>query len=711
MAGQLYDFLYPNAVAIIGASKDPTKRGFRAIQTLLTEKFPGMIFPINPKEKDILGLTAYPDVASVPNRIDLALVCTPARTLPSVIKACGEKGIKGAVILAGGFSETGAEGKRLEDETVVVARQYGVRLVGPNTSGMFNTHKACNLVGFADLKRGSVGILSQSGNMALALVTEGQINGKIGFSTYIGVGNEADIQFHEYLDYFGADEDTHSLVVYVEGLKQGLAFLQAARRVTQKIPVVLYKSGKTAIGQSAAKSHTGALAGDYTVSRGVMQQAGITVVNRSDQILSIAEALALLPVPASKKVAILADGGGHATIAADALTESGMELPKLSRATQVKLASKLPPAAALNNPVDVAGGTDANPEVFADCARAMLQDDTVDALLMVGLFGGYKLRFSATLEALENQTAARLGNLVNEFGKPVILQSLYQPLHPESLVTLREAGVPVHSSIETAVQCLVSLAEYGVAKRRNAMTAMTDRIEPLPAAQNLLVACRRQGRTSLFEHEAKDFLKAYGVTIPPYVLAHTSQELRQASQAFGAAPMAMKVVAKDILHKSEAGGVKLNLIGESAVQKAYGEIMADARAYDPQAAIQGVLISPMADKGVEIIIGVTRDPQFGPVMMFGLGGIFVEVLKDVVFRALPLSAADAVEMLEAIKAKAMLTGVRGEPPVDKAALVDLMLRVSRACLAHPEIMELDLNPVVAYAEGYAIVDARMILTS
>jgi acetyltransferase len=361
--------------------------------------------------------------------------------------------------------------------------------------------------------------------------------------------------------------------------------------------------------------------------------------------------------------------------------------------------------------VDVAGGTDANPEVFADCARAMLQDDNVDALLIVGLFGGYKLRFSATLEALENQTAARLGNLVNEFGKPVILQSLYQPLHPESLVTLREAGVPVHSSIETAVQCLVSLAEYGVAKRRNATTAMTDQREPLTVAQDLLATCRQQGRTSLFEHEAKDFLTAYGVTVPPHVLVRTAQEVEQVSQSFGAASVAMKVVSKDILHKSEAGGVKLNLTGESAMQKACGDIWANAQAYDPQAAIEGVLISPMADKGVEIIIGVTRDPQFGPVMMFGLGGIFVEVLKDVVFRALPLSALDAAEMLEAIKAKAILTGVRGESPVDKAALVDLMLRVSCACLAHPEIMELDLNPVIAYAKGYAIVDARMILIS
>ncbi|NJN47921.1 MAG: hypothetical protein HC808_17190 [Candidatus Competibacteraceae bacterium] len=344
MSSALSEFLYPNSVAIVGASKDPTKRGFKAIQTLLTEKYPGMIFPIHPRETEILGLTAYSDVNAVPNRIDLALVCTPAHTVPDVIKSCGEKGIKGAVILAGGFSESGEVGQQLEQATVAMARQTGVRLVGPNTSGLFNTHKSCNLVGFSELKKGPIGILSQSGNMALALAIDGQINGHIGFSTYIGVGNEAEIEFDEYLDYFGNDENTQALAVYVEGFKQGRRFLAAARRVTQKIPVVLYKSGKTAVGQQAAKSHTGALAGNYAVSQGVMRQAGITVVSRADHILPLAEALALLPPPLqSKRVAILADGGGHATIAADALIERGMILPPLSEETRAKLAAKLPP--------------------------------------------------------------------------------------------------------------------------------------------------------------------------------------------------------------------------------------------------------------------------------------------------------------------------------------------------------------------------------
>ena len=707
---QSLDFLNPNSVAIIGASKDPTKRGFRAIQTLLQEKFAGAIFPINPKESEILGLPCHPDLASVPQEIDLALICTPARTLPAMVKACGEKGVKGAVVLAGGFSEAGEEGTRLEQEMVAAARQFGVRLVGPNTSGMFNTHKACNLVGFSNLEAGGIGILSQSGNMALSLVTEGQINGHMGFSTYIGVGNEADLQFSEYLDYFGDDEQTKVVIAYVEGLKNGHAFLESARRVCRIKPVVLYKSGRTEVGQSAAKSHTGALAGSYGVARGALQQAGVTVVSQSDQILSVAEALALLPPPPSKRIAILADGGGHATIAADALTEQGMTLPRLSQQTRERLAAILPPAAALANPVDVAGGTDANPEVFADCAEAILADPSVDALLIVGLFGGYAIRFSETLGPIESHTASRLGGMIERFGKPIMLQSLYAPMRTESLVTLRAAGVPVHESVERAVRCLVSLAEYGAARARIAAEQPAAAPAANTTASTVVSAARSEGRNSLLEHEAQALLKSYAITLPPSVLVSSPAELGQARDQLGEVPLAMKVVSRDILHKSDAGAVKLNVVGESEMSQAYAAIVKSSLAYRADADIKGVLVTPMARKGgVEMIIGVTRDPQFGPVMMFGLGGIFVEVLKDVVFRSLPLTAIDAAEMLDEIKAKAILGGVRGAPPVDRKALVDLMLRISQVCLAHPEIAELDLNPILGYADGYTLVDARMIL--
>jgi acetate---CoA ligase (ADP-forming) len=286
------------------------------------------------------------------------------------------KGAKGAVVLAGGFAEAGDDGRRLQDEMVRVAQNCNVRIVGPNTSGVFNTHKACNIVGFSNLKKGGIGLLSQSGNMALSLVTEAEANGHIGLSTYVGIGNESDIQFVEYLDYFAEDENTRAVVAYVEGMNNGRVFLDALRRMTRRKPVVLYKSGRTSAGRSSAKSHTGALAGDYAVSEGVLRQAGAVLARKSDEILSLGEALSLLKPLASRRVAVLADGGGHATIAADALSEQGLTLAVLSHETQQRLSAILPPSAAVANPVDVAGGTDANPAVFADCARILLEDPT-----------------------------------------------------------------------------------------------------------------------------------------------------------------------------------------------------------------------------------------------------------------------------------------------------------------------------------------------
>jgi Acyl-CoA synthetase (NDP forming) len=702
-------FLAPRSVAVVGASKDPTKRGYQALRYLIADQFEGGIFPIHPKETEILGIRAYPSVGAVPEAIDLALVCTPARTLPAVMEELGGKGVKGAIILAGGFSEAGAEGAQLEADTLATAEKYGVRIVGPNTSGVFNLHSRMNLVGMPDVRPGGLGIVSQSGNMALSIVTQGTASGHLGFSTYVGVGNQVDIRFNEYLQYLGEDAHTQVPVLYVEGFKHGRTFLDVARAVTQQKPVVVYKSGRTEAGQASAKSHTGALAGSYEMTVDLLRQVGVTVARQSDYVVPLAEALSLLPAPASNRVAILADGGGHATIAADSLIEAGVVMPPLGEETRRTLAEILPPAASLANPVDVAGGTDADPGVFADCASVILQDPNVDALLIVGLFGGYKLRFAESLGPIENETAIRLGALLRRFGKPIILQSLYASVKPEALQMLRGAGVPVHESIEIAVTCLAGLIGAGAARRRNAEHAPAAAGEAPEAAKAIVAGCRTAGRRALLEYEAVELLKAYGVPMLPYRLARREDDLAAAAAAFEGQPIAMKIVSKDILHKTDAGGVKLMLRREDTMRQAFREIIGSAHAYDAAAEIEGVLVVPMAPKGVEVIIGVSNDPIFGPVMMFGLGGVFVEILKDVVFRAIPITRADAFEMLDAIKAKKILAGARGAKPVDREALVDLMMKVSALVLAHPEITELDLNPVFAHDDGCTVVDARMIL--
>ena len=375
--------LNARSVAIIGASKNETKRGYQAIRTLLDEKYEGKIFPVNPKESSILGFHCFPSVGAIEEPVDLALVATPAATLPGVLEKCGEKGIRGAVILAGGFRETGADGRRLEDEVVATARRHGIRLIGPNTSGMMNLKIGLNLMGLRHAPKGDIALLSQSGNMALTLITEAQLKSRKGFSYYVGVGNEADIRFHEYLAFFRNDPETRAILMYVEGLRDGRSFLQQAYLTTGKKPVILLKGGRSATGKKSAGSHTGALAGMSEVALTAFARAGIIVVGDSDRLFPVAETLSALPPIKNNRVAILADGGGHATIAADILTDLGIRLPELGEKTREKLAKVLPPAASLRNPVDVAGGTDADPSIFADCARIILNDPQVGGLLVV----------------------------------------------------------------------------------------------------------------------------------------------------------------------------------------------------------------------------------------------------------------------------------------------------------------------------------------
>ena len=709
MAAGFLPFLAPQAVAVIGASTEPTKRGYRAVQSLLKDCFAGRIYPIHPRAAEVQGLRAYPDLASVPGSIDLALVCTAAATVPGIVEQCGRKGVKGAVVLALGFSESGPEGRELERRTIEAARRWNVRLIGPNTSGIFNAHCGLNFVGFADLRKGGIGIIAQSGNVALALVVEGQLNSHVGFSTYIGVGNESDLRFHDYLSHLGADAETDAIAMYVESFKEPMPFLETATGVARRKPVVLCMGGRTATGQKTARSHTGSLAGDYAVAKACLLDAGIVVVERSDAILPVVECLSLLPPMRSRRVAILADGGGHATIAADALAAAGLHLPEFAAATRKRLAAVLTPQAVTVNPVDVANSADSAPGVIAESADIILADPEVDALLVVGMFGGFALRFSDTLAGAEAAAGHRFAGLLAKHGKPIVLHSIFAPLQPEALQHARRGGIPLHGSIEMAALSLGALADYSDWLRRPPRAPATP---PHPAperAQRILRAVRAEGRAALLEPEALDLLDAHGIATRPRMVVHNASEALAAAERFASAPLALKIVSPDILHKSDAGGVRLNVRGVADVEMARAALLAEVRRRAPAAEIRGVLVTPMAEPGVELIVGVTRDPHFGPVMMFGLGGTLVESLRDVAFRPLPIARNDALELIGEVRAHDVLDGARGAPVVDREQLAALMASVSELCRAHPEIVELDLNPVVAGPDGYSILDARVLL--
>ena len=704
--------LQADSVAVIGASKVETKRGFQAIRTLRDEGYEGQVYPVNPRESEILGLACYPSVGDIPHPVDLALITTPARTVPGILEQCAAKGIAGAVLIAGGFGEAGEQGRALQAQVADIARRTGVRLIGPNTSGMMNVHKHLNLVGLPDVPAGDLALLSQSGNMALALITEARMETRKGLSYYVGVGNEADLHFHEHLAFLRDDPETAAVICYVEGMHDGRSFLAEASVTTRIKPVVLLKSGRSEIGRSAAGSHSGSLAGSSEVARAALERAGVVVVERTDELLAVAEALSSLPPVAGNNIAILADGGGHATIAADALTDLGVTMNPLRQATQDQLTAILPAAARVSNPVDVAGGTDANPELFADCARILLQDPGVGGVLVVGLFGGYGIRFAASLAAGEESAAAQMGEMVREFGKPVVMHSLYKSCGPRALQMLQERGIPVQGSLEVACTCIGALARRG---RMLASAAVHDdltlrwRHGAIPRGQEIIDAARADGREVLLEHEARELLALHGATVGPGALATTAEDAVAAAAGFDG-PVALKLVSPQILHKSDAGGVQLGIEGAEAVRGCFDRIVANAHAYDPGAEVRGVLVSPMAARGVEVIVGTTLDDQFGPVLLFGIGGVLVEVLEDVVFRVIPVSERGAGEMIEEIRARKLLDGFRGSPPADREAIRRLLVTVSELVQAYPDIRTMDLNPVLVHESGLTAVDARILLT-
>lgn len=525
------------------------------------------------------------------------------------------------------------------------------------------------------------------------------------------MGNESDIKFHEYLEFLRQDPDTKAILMYVEGMRDGRKFLQQAYKTTIEKPIILLKSGRSSTGKKSAGSHTGAMAGMSEVARTAYERAGIIVIENSDELFPAAETLSSLPPVKNNSVAILADGGGHATIATDFLTDSGVNLPELTEKTQAKLKAILPAAASVTNPVDVAGGTDSDPAVFADCAEKILKDHNIGGLLIVGLFGGYGIRFAKSLALKEEDAAHQMGKMIKKWNKPIVLHSLFSFEKPHSLDLLRYYGIPVYDSLEIACKCISVLAKYGNYLRE--YHAVTNFVfnwgaKAKPEAKEIIKKVRKESRKFLLEHEAKQLLGLHGAPVSQDSLAKTANEaIKFAKDIDG--QVALKIVSPDIMHKSDAGGVKLNRDKEKEIRKAFNEIVKNAKKFKAKADIRGVLVSPMAEDGVEVIIGTKIDDQFGPVIMYGLGGIMVEILKDITFRVLPITPTTAKKMIQETKSFPILDGIRGNPPYDKKALRKVLLICSEIIEAYPEIQGMDLNPVIVYEKGVNIVDARIIL--
>ncbi|MCI0433469.1 MAG: acetate--CoA ligase family protein [Gemmatimonadetes bacterium] len=719
--------LRPGSVAIIGASPDPTKRGNHAIRALLESRYQGRIIPVHPAGGELLGLPVARGPADLDTPPDLILVCTPAATVPAVLEEWAKAGARGAVVLASGFAESGESGTRLQNAVLEVCRRTGIRVVGPNTSGLLNVPLGLNLIGVRGVRPGPLALLVQSGNMTLQLLAEAERRTSPGFTYCVGVGNKLDIGFWEYLEFLGEDEATRVILVHVEGFRNGRAFLETARRVALAKPIVVLKGARTAGGGAAAHSHTGAMAGSYETLHAGLHQAGVLEVTRTDELLHVGETLATQPlVRGQRGIALLSDGGGHATLAIDALQDRGIQPAVLSAATRDRLRALLGPAAAVANPIDLAGAADRDPVVFARALEILVTDPAVGGVMVVGLFGGYAIRFAAALLDGELQAATEMAAIARNAGAALVMHTLYASHGSEPLRRLTESGVPVIESLDVACTCIAAVRGLGLLRDRleRVPNAWAPGFDPRPGrmmsperrreAHQILDRVKHDGRSMLLEPEARAVLDLYGVPLVPAAFCVTPDAAgRAASEVAG--PVAVRVVAPSAPHKTEAGGVRLNVQGRVAAAAAFSEVGAAVRAWAEERGqppdVHGVMVSPMMERPIaELLVGVVRDPLFGPVLTIGAGGTAVEVIRDVSLRVLPIDASVVDEMLHELRIGPILTGLRGKAGVSFASIRDAAMAVAAAALAHDEISEIEVNPLFAYADRAVALDARAFLS-
>jgi len=698
-------FLNPASVAVIGASTVPHKAGGRRWRSLVEAGFPGPLYPIHPGAKEILGHRAYPSLHDVPDPVELAVVLVRTELVPAAIADCVALKVPAIVVITAGFGETGPEGRRLEEEMTRTVRAAGSRLIGPNCAGLFSASGGVNVLGWG-APAGPIALVSQSGNVALTFVQFAREKG-LGFSRLITVGNAADLRLPEYADYLLTDPETRAIVMYLEGFQpgEGRALYELLRGRSAAKPIIVLKPGKTEGGRRAALSHTGALAGEDRIVDAALRQAGILRVSEAEEAWDVAIAVASLPPMRTGSVVVVSDGGGHATIVCDAANRLGLAVPCLSEATRTALGKLLPARSAVINPVDFAGLAEEEPEVIPRVLDVCLGDASLGGVILAGHFGGYVKIATEELGRREVAAAAEIAEVVRRHGKPLVVHTIYGGERLPALEVLRGAGIPVYRSLEASAKALAGAWRWACARRPTASPARRSRPDRSRVA-SVLARAQVQAGGVLLEPDARELLALYGLPVPPFRVAATPEEAARAAEELGG-EVALKLVGQGVVHKTEIGGVLLDVAGALASRagfKTLGDRAEAAGVTDAR-----VLVTPMIAGGVEVVVGLLRDPQFGAVVMFGLGGVLVEALEDVVFRLAPLDADEARAMIGEIRGVRLLRGFRGRPPVDVAAAVDLVVRVSELAADWPEIAEVDVNPVFLLPQAAAVADARVVV--
>ncbi len=685
----------PKSVAVIGASRTPGKVGYDIVNNLVESGFAGTVIPVNPAGGDLLGLPVYTTLSKFPHSIDLVVIVLPAHLVCQAAKDAVAKKAGAVVVISAGFREIGEQGRKMEKELAGIVRTGGARLLGPNCLGLIDVANKLNASFAGRLPaQGTIAVFSQSGALCTAML-DMAAGRHLGLSKLVSIGNKADISEVDILKALARDEQTAVIVGYLEDISSGNQFVKAAEEASNAKPVIILKSGTTAAGQKAAASHTGVLAGAETAYGAAFKRSGVCRADTFEALYDFATAFAMQPVLTGNRILIITNAGGPGTMAADAVEKTGLQVAELDRNIATSLRGNLPAAASVGNPIDVLG--DADPSRYVAALQAAQEDDAVDGILVL-LTPQAMTKPAETARAIAENLDGKKPVLASFMGGSDVLPGRRE---------LAAAGLPDYESPERAVAALKAMYDYGVWKKRPERLVTRFPVNRR-RVERIISRRQRTNRLQLGEVKSKDILRAYGFHTMEGRLASSVDEAAEIARFIGF-PVAMKVVSPNIIHKTDLGGVKLNLASSQEVEDAYELMMLRILRHVPDAIIEGIYVEKMADHGLEVIIGMTRDPQFGPMLMFGLGGIFVEVMKDVTFHLAPITEEEAIQMLKSTRSYAMLKGKRGSKQVDIHALAGALQRISQLTTDFPQIMELDINPLIVGEIGSdpVVADARM----
>jgi len=691
--------LRPKSIAVIGASRTPNTIGYQILDNLLRHGYTGAVYPVNPGARAVHSIRAYPSVEAIPDEVEMAVIVVPKQHVCAAAEACGRKGVKALVVISAGFKEVGGAGVEREAELKATAAKHGMRLVGPNCMGVLNTAPGVSMnATFAPTMppAGPVAFMSQSGAMGVTILDYAAEYG-IGISQFVSAGNKADVSGNDLIEYWHGDERTRVILMYLENFGNPRKFTQLARQITKTNPIVMVKSGRSGAGARAASSHTGALAGADRAIDALMQQCGVLRAETVEEMFDLAMAFAHQPIPRGNRVAIVTNAGGPGIIIADACEAHGLAVAELTEPTREFLATHLPEEASVQNPVDMIAS--ATPQSYRMAVEAVLDDASVDAVI-AAFVPPLGIRQEDVAQAIVDVAGGRRD-------KPVLAVLMGREGLPRGLAELNAAGIPGYRFPESAVRALSAMHRQAVWQQRpvgEVRTFEADRGE----VERIISHAAAEGREKLTEMEVMRVLESYGIPTAPYAVATTLDQAEAAAERLEF-PVVLKILSRKIIHKSDVGGVYVGVEDGAELARAWVQLTQDAprRAGIAAGEVEGVLVQKMVKGGKETILGMTSDPQFGPVLMYGLGGIYVEALQDVVFRVHPVSDVDAREMVRSIRGRRLLEGVRGEPASDLGAVEDAIQRISQLVGDHPRIREMDVNPWLAFPEGGVAVDGRI----